>query len=222
VLRKGDTLSEYPDYIDAMDAEDYDDLVEQEMREDELGGGVHEQAELPGGQAMPKYPEWRDGMLFVPNSWQGQLSEIEFSVLHKSEGAILIAEIPGEITSTVSVLCTDGGGLVDLSFAIDAAVSVASCPEEVPTDFLESHSLALHFAAIIFEKTGQKITESMDKVSRSPENAKAYDLAKNVNDKMSGSLLKISRRLQASLVVQLPNDLNFACTEGAENRHSKH
>jgi hypothetical protein len=223
VLRKGDTLSEYPDYTPLEDPEDCDDLVNHEEREAGLfGDGCRGQADIPEGQDMLEYPEWRDGILVVPEVWQGQLSKIEFSIIHKPEGTILIAEIPGEITSTVSALCTDGDGLLDLSFAIDAAVSVASCPEEVPTEFLEAHSMALHFAAMIFEESGRKITESMDQVFRPPDNVEAHDLAKKFNDKISRSLREISKRLRATLTAKLPNDLNFACTEAAENRRSQH
>lgn len=228
---KGSILSDYTknptldDLEEFQDPEDLDTLDLEEDMEDEdgEGGPLHKEVFLPEGMEMPPYPQWsEDGTLMVPPRWKGELSDIQFYVKHQPNGTLLFADIPGEVESTVSAFCTCGEGLLSTVFAIDAAISVASEPEDVPVEFLAENSMALHAAAMIFDQSSTKIRESMSEAFRSPDQAKEFDAQKKMSDQVADSLQQIAQRIRGNLAAKIDPLLNAASLEVAQGRHTQH
>lgn len=193
---------------DYEDDEDDDDLLQNDFG--------HEMRKVIG--EMPDHPKWVDGNLVVPPSWNGLLSETKFSVKHTQNGTVLSAELPGEFQPTLSAVCTDGNGLLDASYCIDAGISVASEPEAVPISFLVENSLSLHMAVTMFNHAANALDQSMLSVFRPPERAELYDEQIKINGKTSAYLRAAARRITTLLEVSIDPSINHASRVSVESQ----
>jgi hypothetical protein len=164
------------------------------------------------------YPCWQGETLHVPPFWRGQLSEIDFSSREQPEGTMVVAEIPGETTSVITALCTDGEGLMDICFGIDAAVSVASEPQMVPREFLAEHSMQLYLATAIFKEAARRMDESMDEAFCPPDRTVEFKAQLSANQQGARSLRTAAKRVEDAIAGSASPLLNAASREPAGMR----
>lgn len=156
------------------------------------------------------YPVWEGETLHVPPNWKGQFSEIEFSSRLEPHGTMVVAEIPGETTSVITALCTDGEGLMDICFGIDAAVGIASEPKSVPHEFLVENSMQLHIAVTIFKEAAKRMDESMDEAFCPPDRTVEFKAQKSANEQGARSLRLAAQRVEAAVAAAASPLLNAA------------
>lgn len=181
---------------DHLEAVEYDDASKAIPVLNEAG---HKTRPLSAEEKMPPYPVWRDGELVVPTKWTGELSEMEFESRYEEEGTLLMATIPGETDALITALCTDAEGLMDTYFGLDAAIAVASHPEDVPDEFLRENSMQLSMAATMLRYAAESMSSAMEDAFRSPDHAAEFDAQLAANMKGAESFRTAADRIEGAM-----------------------